>query len=479
MHFSPLEFEMVRSELADMVGEEFVSVSDVDKLVYATDWSWMPQMWLDRAQTPPSPDFIVHPASPQEISGVLKIANTYRIPVIPWGGGSGTQGGTIPVFGGIVLDLKRLDQIPEINETNLTATAQCGVNGAIFERALNERKLTFPHYPSSVTAATVGGYLAARGSGVISTKYGKAEDLVISLEAVMPDGTFVKMPPVPNHATGPMLMNFLVGAEGTMGVITAATFQIERMPEHRIFRAVLFEDLHNALEAGREIMLARLQPTVLRLYDDASTRSLVKRVLNLDLEGAYLILIFDGYKEIAEAQYARAMKIVSQYGARDLGEHPGKEWWEHRYDFYFPPLTLALPKLYGTVETVTTFENIEKLYWAKKKAIEEGFSEYKTRYIAHFSHWFPWGVMVYDRFIIDEPPQDAQAALRLHNEIWRVAVRTSLANGGVLNEHHGIGLKLGRFMREQYGDAFPILDNLKRTLDPRGIMNPGKLGFSL
>lgn len=477
MALSPLEFEMIRSELADVVGDAYVSTSAVDKLVYATDWSWMPQMWLDRAQAPPSPDYIVHPADAHEISAVLKIANTYRIPVIPWGGGSGTQGGTVPVFGGIVLDVKRLDRILEINPTNLTVTAEAGVNGAILERALNERGLTFPHYPASANAATVGGYLAARGSGVISTKYGKAEDLVLSLEIVLPDGTIVRMPPVPSHATGPMLMNFLVGSEGTMGVITAATFQIEREPETRIFRAVLFDDLHNALEAGREIMLARLQPAVLRLYDSASTKSLVKRVLNLDLEGAYLNLIFDGHPEIAQAQYERAMAITEKFGARDLGEHPGKEWWEHRYDFYFPPLGLSLPKMYGTIETVTTFENIEKLYWAKKRAIEEGFAEYQARYIAHFSHWFPWGVMVYDRFIIDEPPQDPRAALQLHNKIWTVAARTSLANGGVLNEHHGIGLKLGRLMREQYGDAFPALDTLKQALDPRGIMNPGKLGF--
>ena len=319
------------------------------------------------------------------------------------------------MFGGILLDVKRLDRILDISTTNLTVTAEAGVIGAILERALNEQNLTFPHYPSSAAAATVGGYLAARGSGVISTKYGKAEDLVLSLEAVLPDGTLVKMPPVPSHATGPMLMNFLVGAEGTMGVITAATLQIERLPEHRIYRAVLFDDLHNALEAGREIMLARLQPAVLRLYDDASTKSLIKRVLNLDLEGAYLILIFDGFPEIAEAQFGRAMKIVEQYGARDLGEHGGKEWWEHRYDFYFPPLGFALPKMYGTIETVTTFDHIEKLYWAKKKAIEEGFAEYRARYIAHFSHWFPWGVMVYDRFIIDEPPQDHKLAMQLHN----------------------------------------------------------------
>jgi alkyldihydroxyacetonephosphate synthase len=470
---------MVLTELADVVGEEHVSTRASDLLVYATDWSWMPQMWLDRGMEPPSPDFVVHPGSAEEISSILKIANVYRIPVVPWGGGSGTQGGAAPVFGGILLDLKRLDKIVQINETSLTVTAQAGVNGTTLERALNEVGLTLPHYPASANAATVGGYVAARGSGVISTKYGKAEDLVMSIQAVLPDGTIINTPPVPSHASGPMLMNLLVGSEGTMGVITGATFQIERMPETRLFRAVLFEDLHDALEAGREIMLARLQPSVLRLYDEGSTASLIKRVLELDLQGAYLILIFDGYAEIAEAQLTRAMKICEGRGAQDLGEESAEHWWAHRYDFYYPPLGLSLPKMYGTIETVTTFDNIERLYHAKKEAIEVGFAKWNARYIAHFSHWFPWGVMVYDRFIIDEPPQDPREALQLHNKIWTVAARTSLANGGMLNEHHGIGLKLGRHMREQYGAAWPALDSIKRTLDPNGIMNPGKLGFSL
>lgn len=474
-----LALEMVHTELADIVGEEHVSTRATDKLVYATDWSWMSQMWLDRAMTPPSPDFVVHPASAEEISAILKVANVYRMPVVPWGGGSGSQGGAAPVFGGILLDVKRLDRILEIQEASLTVTAQAGVNGSVLEAALNERGLTFAHYPSSANAATVGGYIAARGSGVISTKYGKAEDLVMSLEAVLPDGTIIRTPPVPSHAAGPMLMNLLIGCEGTMGVITEATFQIERLPETRLFQAVLFENLHDALDAGREIMLARLQPAVMRLYDDASTRSLVKRVLGLDLSGAYMVLVFDGYEELAEAQLARARRICAERGARDLGAEPAEHWWDHRYDFYYPPLSLGLPKMYGTIETVCTFENIERLYWAKKAAIEEGFAEWDARYIAHFSHWWPWGVMVYDRFIIDAPPEDPHVAMQLHNRIWTVASRTSMANGGVLNEHHGIGLKLGRLMREQYGSAWPALDGLKRSLDPNGIMNPGKLGFSL
>jgi alkyldihydroxyacetonephosphate synthase len=472
-------FDMILSELADAVGQDHISTRASDLLVYSTDWSWMPQMWLDRGQEPVAADVIVHPASAEEISRVLQIANVYRLPVVPWGGGSGTQGGAAPIFGGIVLDVKRLDQILEIDEVSLTVRAQAGIIGTQLEWALNEKGLTLPHYPASANAATLGGYLAARGSGVISTKYGKAEDLVLSIQAVMPDGTIIRTPPVRSHASGPGLLNFLIGSEGTLGVITEATMQIERQPEVRLFRAVLFDDLSRALEAGRRIMVSRLQPSVLRLYDPGSTATLVKRVLKQDVHGAYLILGFDGFAEIAALQEKRALAICGELGARDLGRAPGEEWWEHRYDFYYPPLSLSLPKMYGTIETVCTFANIEPLYQAKKAAIETGFAEWKVRYIAHFSHWFPWGVMVYDRFIIDEPPQDPHEALRLHNRIWTTAARTSLAHGGMLNEHHGIGLKLGRLMREQYGTAWPTMEALKHAIDPRGIMNPGKLGFSL
>jgi alkyldihydroxyacetonephosphate synthase len=113
--------------------------------------------------------------------------------------------------------------------------------------------------------------------------------------------------------------------------------------------------------------------------------------------------------------------------------------------------------MYGTTETVTTFEHIEKLYYAKRAVIEENYADWDVDYIGHFSHWFRWGVMLYDRFVINKPPQDPREALTLHNEIWTRAVRTALAHGGMLNEHHGIGLKLGYLMPEQYGPTWPLL----------------------
>jgi alkyldihydroxyacetonephosphate synthase len=136
-----------------------------------------------------------------------------------------------------------------------------------------------------------------------------------------------------------------------------------------------------------------------------------------------------------------------------------------------------LPTLFGTVESTTTFDRIYELYQAKKEALENGFKEWGTHYTGHFSHWYPWGAMVYDRFYIENPPQDSREALLLHNRIWAVAARTNVKYGGTLNDHHGIGFKLGWLMPEQYGAAWDTLVRIKDALDPLGIMNPGKLGF--
>ena len=469
--------EMIRSELEEIVGEHFVSVKETDKLVYSTDWSWMPQMWLDRGQSLPTPDYIVHPGSAEEVAEILLIANKYHIPVVPWGGGSGTQGGALPLFGGILIDTKRMDKIIEIDEKSLTVTAQAGINGQQLEWALNEKGLTLPHYAASSNCATLGGYLAPRGTGTISTKYGKAEDMFLRMQVVLPTGEIIRTAHVPKHAAGPDWARLWLGAEGTFGIITEATMQVDYLPEARLLRAVLFDNLSNAIEAGRLIMTRRLEPFVIRLYDPESTRSQVKKVLGYEFDGAYMVIGFDGDPDIAALQEKKALEICTGLGARDLGRDPGEKWWEHRYDFYYPPKSLHLPWMYGTTETVTTYDKIEKLYWAEKKAVEEGFVDWNIKFIGHFSHWFHWGVMVYTRFIIEEPPAAAQDALQLHNRVWNAAMSAVLENGGMINEHHGVGLKLGRYMRRQYADAWPFLLRLKQMIDPNGIMNPGKTGF--
>jgi len=467
----------VRQSLEAIVGPDHVSTRDTDLLTYSVDAYWMPQMWLDRGHRTPTPDVVVHPASTEEVAAIVRIANEQRMPVVPWGGGSGTQGGALPIHGGITVDLKRMNRILEINERSFTVTGQAGVNGGQLEWALNDRGFTLPHYPASANCATLGGYLAPRGSGTISTKYGKAEDLVMSMEVVLGDGTIIRTPVVPNHASGPDFMRLFLGSEGTFGVITEATMQITRLPEARLFRALLFKDVATGLEAGRRMMTSRLDPLVIRMYDPHSTALLVKRVLGYELSGAYMIIGFDGFADIAALQEQRAMQVCLELGAQDLGREPGQRWWDHRYDFYYPPHTLKLPAMYGTIETVSTFDRIEKLYDAKKAAIEGTFGHLGVEYIGHFSHWWRWGASLYDRFLLKEAPEDPREAQVLHDRVWDVAVHTSLEHGGMVNEHHGVGLKLSRFMPAQYGAAWPLMERIKDAMDPNRIMNPGKVGF--
>jgi len=474
-----IQNEMIRSELVEVVGEAFVSTRESDKLVYSTDWSWMPQMWLDRGEPLATPDYIVQPGSTEEISEIMKIANNFRIPVVPYGGGSGTQGGALSTYGGIIVDTKRLNKIIKIDEKSLTVTAQAGIIGTQLEWALNDKGFTLPHYAASSNCATLGGYLAPRGTGTISTKYGKAEDMVLSMEVVLPNGDIIRTPPVPQHASGPDFFRLFLGAEGTFGIITEATMQVDYLPEARLLRALLFDDLSKALEAGRLMMTRRLDPLVIRLYDPKSTATRVKKILGYELQGAYMVLGFDGDADLAALQEKKAMEICTELGARDLGREPGEKWWNHRYDFYYPPQNLKLPWMYGTTETVSTYDKIEDLYWAVKTAVEETYPDWDISFIGHFSHWFHWGAMLYSRFIIENPPEDAQEALQLHNRVWNTAMTAVLENGGMINEHHGVGLKLARYMRRQYGPAWSYLQTLKKATDPNGIMNPGKVGFGV
>ena len=471
----------VYSELADIVGKEHVLTSEVDKLAYASDVFWIPNLLLDRKRNPLKPDCIVQPGSVAEIQSVLAIANRDKIPVTPWGGGSGSQGGIVPVCGGITLDLKRLNRILDLDEESCTVTVETGINNTLLEKALNEKGLTFPHYPASANCASVGGFIAHRGSGTLSTKYGKIEDLVLSLEAVLPSGKLVKTLPVPKHASGPGLHELFIGCEGTFAIVTKATLQLFELPEERRFNAYLFPTLEAGLEAGRQMMHQNAGLSVIRVYDPGSTKTKVGDVLGVKVENddaAYMVVGYDGFSEMIDVQEKMVNRIVSGLGAQDLGREGGDRWWDSRYHFYYPPYEFRLPWMYGTMDTVCKYKDIMRLYKAKKSALESNFKQHGIRYIAHFSHWYKWGVMVYDRFIIEEPPQDPEEAISLHNEIWDMSVRESLANGGVINEHHGVGLKLARFVKDAYGgDSFDFLGDIKKAADPNGILNPGKMGF--
>lgn len=473
MEFKEFMVNMIQNELEDVVGEENVSVLEADKLTYGVDYFWISRMWADKGKCPPKPDFIVLPASAEEVSKILKIANYYKIPVHTWGGGSGSQGSALPMAGGIILDTKRMNRLLDINIESRIITAETGMIFQNLEWFANEHGYSVMHIPSCLTCGTVGGALAHRGIGIMSTKYGKIDDQCLSMEVVLPNGDIINTLPVPKHAAGPDLNQIFIGSEGTLGVITKATFRLFEQPETRKFRAFLFKDFITGIAACREIV-QKIKPSILRLFDEAETVSIIKKVIGMEKPGSFMNLAIEGISEIVDIEERIIFDICNKYGAEDLGAEYGEKWYKNRITFFYPGHIMNNPQMFGTMDTVSTYENVEKIYWAMKRAVEqfEG-----VRFIAHCSHWYDWGTMIYDRFIMDEPPEDPAEAIRLHNRIWNAGVRAAIANGGVINDHHGIGLKLSRLMKEQYGKAMQVFEGLKKSLDPAGIMNPYKLGL--
>ena len=467
MEFRGFMNEFIRLELEDIVGRENVSTNMGDKLAYATDYFWVPRMIIDRGGRPALPDCIVRPASAEEVSKVLKIANYYKIPVQTWGGGSGSQGGALPMAGGILLDVKRMDKLIDINTESGYITCETGM---IFQTL---ECYSVMHLPSCLTCCTVGGALAHNGIGILSTKYGKIDDQVLSVEVVLPNGDIINTLPVPKHSSGPNLLNLFVGSEGCLGIMTKARFKITKLPEVRRHHAFLFNDMSTGYNACREIVQT-VKPSIMRLFDEAETVSIIKQVIGFEKKGSFLNLTVEGKEKIVAAEEEYIMEIAEKYGAQYLGSEYGEKWFDNRITFFYPGITLNNPKMFGTLDTTATYDNIQNVYWAMKKAIE---AYPGVKFISHSSHWYEWGCMNYSRFIIENPPEDTEEAIRLHNSIWNDGIRAAIANGGVINDHHGVGLKLSRLMKENYGPAMQVLEGLKKELDPNGIMNPYKLGL--
>jgi alkyldihydroxyacetonephosphate synthase len=467
---------LLREELRTRIGDDVVSDDPERLAAYTSDTYWRALAAQAAGEPLGRPDLVVIPRDEAGVSAVLAVADEHRVPVVPWGGGSGTQGGSVPVRGGLLLDLSGLDRIVEIDERSLTVTAEAGVNGRRLEGELNERGLMLPHYPASAEWATVGGYIAARGSGVLSTRYGKIEDLVLSLRVVLPGGEVIESVEVPRHAVGPELAQLFVGSEGTLGAITRATLRLAPLPAERRFATVTLPSIEAGIEAFRRALAAGHRPSVIRMYDDEATRLALSPVVGEQLEGVCTVLCFEGEPEAVAVEAERTLASVREQGGRELDPALAETWWERRYEFYYPPHQPELPAIWGTIDVVAAYSRIEPVYHALRAAVKEPYAHTGLQLRMHFSHWYPWGTMIYARFVIPDGG-NTERGVRLHDQVWDDGVQAVFAAGGVMNDHHGVGLKLAPYMERQHGAALGAMRRIKAALDPHGIMNPGKLGL--
>ncbi len=474
------DVQVAASGLARLVGADHVLTGEAARRRYPGDQSWLTAIHAHFGQPLNQPDLAVAASSTREVSGVMALASRMQIPVTPLGGASGVQGAANANCGGILLDLTRMNRIREIDTTSLTCTVEAGMNVKAFEAELNRQGLSFTHYPASAEWASVGGSVAARGSGVLSTKYGNIQDHVLSLEVVLPDGGVVALPPVPKHGVGPEMTQLFVGAEGTLGVITAVRVKLRRLPVTRAFSAFRFPTLADGIAAGREIMTTGLRPPVMRLYDaQAATQSLEKAV-NAGLDGETMILMVDGDHERLIAQEAALCdEICMAHGARGLAATIGATWWERRYDFYHPPHAPQLPQIWCTMDAVADFKHIEALYDEVTRSMRDAVEpKWGMTLKTHLSHWYDWGAMIYPRFIVPRGPDDLDAALALHDRIITAAADAALRAGGVINDHHGVGMRLAPHLAAQFGsEGMKLLRGIKNGIDPAHILCPGKLAM--
>lgn len=441
----------------------------------ARDWSWA-AVFAAQTGNGARPDAVVLATSDEEVAATLRTASAHGIPVVPRGGGSGVMGAAVPEHGGVVVDVSAMDRVIEIDETSMTATVEAGLNGREFERLLNARGLSFPHFPASAEWASVGGYVAARGSGVLSSRYGKIEDQLLSLRVVTAEGAVIDTVPVPRHAVGPELTQLFVGSEGTLGIITRVTVRIMPEPPHRVFAAVAMPSLEEGVDVLRRVMQSGVRPAVVRFYDaEASTASL-SSVVGEELARPTALLMFEGEPEVAEAEAEVALRWVAEAGGEALDPALCRTWWERRYDFYHPPHYPSLPAMWGTIDAVAPYDRILGVYHAIRAALEP-FEASGLRLRTHFSHWYEWGTMVYPRFVIPDVSAHPDP-VGLYKDVWRAGVEAILSAGGVINDHHGVGATLAPYVERQWGEpAYATLLAVKRALDPANVMNPGKLGF--
>lgn len=470
--------QYLKFELEDLVGEGNVIDDEAELDAQSLDVWWVTRFLHGKQVDLPKPMAIVFPRDTADVVKLVRFGNEHKIPLVPRGGGAGDVGGVLPINGGIVVDMKRMDRILELNERSLTVRVQPGIIQKDLEVYLNRHGYTANHLPASFTTSAVGGFISTNGTGVLSSKYGKMSDLVHRVTVVLPDGTLFESLPVDRHSTGPDYSRLFFGAEGTFGVITEAVCKIFPVPEERSFATFLLPNLTDGIEAGRKIMTSGLGPSLMRLYDEKDTEHILKNQYGLEESGSVLLIGFDGFKKVVNAQEEVAYEILESMGGRNLGEKTAKAWWENRYRSYYPPNDyIYFPWMMAVMDTVAPYEKIEKIYREMKQAVETDFAEYGAEFHAHFSHWYDWGTSFYPSFVLKSYPEDPDRALRIYTKIVNACVRASIQNGGVVNEHHGIGFRLGALMKEVYGEGYVLAERIKHALDPNNIMNPGKLGL--
>jgi len=505
---SGLDGEM-RFALERIVGANQVHTAAYERAFHARGKSYHDLLHLRGGDLSSAPDAVVYPRSADETQRLVQFADANAVVLVPYGGGSSVVGGVTGRAGAetrlcLSVDTTLMASLLTVDHTAMTATAQAGIYGPALEAALAAHGVRLGHYPQSFEYSTLGGWIAARGAGQNSNRYGKAEKWLVSAHLATPTGTW-RTEASPASAAGPALTQMVAGSEGTLGIITEATFKIRDIPDTEDYRGFLFRDFSTGAEAIRRIVQADIPVSMLRLSDRDETyffRALASasagKTPSLKDRLAETYLRLRGYAErpcvllvgmegdaagVSQAR-RRAARIIAACQGLAVGTGPGTRWKAGR--FHGPMLRDPMMDRglgVDTLETSTFWPNIEHLHACVSNALRQAISEtledarQQGIVMAHISHSYADGASLYFTFVF---PRRRDGGLAGEVAQWlaikQAASDAILANGGTISHHHGVGTDHAAWLGQEKGPiGMRLLGAVKQSFDPNGIMNPGKL----
>ncbi len=452
------------ARIGDVCAE--VTTDDAERAEAGRDWWPLAMTWALAGQVGRRPAAVARPRSDTEVAAVLAVCHQAGVPVTAAAGRSGVCGGSVPVHGGVLLDLCALSGIRSVDTTSMVLDVAAGTFGDRLEETLRaDHGVTMGHWPQSIALSTVGGWLACRSAGQLSNRYGKIEDMAVGLDVALADGRIIHTGGAPRAAVGPDLNQVFIGSEGTLGVILGARVRVHALPADEQRAAYGFASFAAANEACRRILQRGARPAVLRVYDATEAER------SYQTGERHVLLVLD---EGDAALVAATMSIVADEcaSAEGLDAALVGRWLEHRNDVAALESLISKDFVVDTMEVTGRWADLDRIYHSTLDAV--GAVESTLAVSAHQSHAYTDGACLYFTFAGRPAPEAKDAYYRA---VWDAGTRAVLAGGGALSHHHGIGLNRSRFVASALGEAFATLVDLKTALDPKGILNPGKLGL--
>ncbi len=457
----PLSPSLLQS-LGEVVGAAGVLAEPEDVIPFAFDGT---------AALRQRPGGVVFPHTTDEVVGCVRVATEHRVPIVTRGSGTGLSGGSVAGADSLVLCLARMNAILEVDARNLTIRAQPGVITQKIDEAAGVHGLFYPPDPGSMRVSSIGGNVAENSGGLRGLKYGVTRDYVLGLEVVLPDGRVAHLGnKCVKDVAGYSLKDLFIGSEGTLGIITEVLLKILPRPAARRTMLALYDRIEDAAETVSAIIAARIIPCTLEFLDRMTTRCVEEYAhvgLPTDCE-AILLMETDGHPAAVADEAQRMNAIAQAHGARDVrsarDEAEAVTLASARRSA-FSALARRRPTTILEDVTVPRSELATMVGFIATTAAEHGLQ------IGTFGHMGDGNL--HPTFLTDE--RDADEMNRVHHALDAIVART-LELGGTITGEHGVGLAKKPWLRRQLGDdSYELMRQIKQTLDPAGLLNPGKI----